>query len=90
MSERYFPSPSPSDLRRAGLGSDMVPIEPSDQDGLDYIPLGLYIEQTGQIAFIGAAGEIRTVTVGDLSFLPVSPRQVLATGTTASGLYGVV
>lgn len=82
--------PHASTLRRAGFGTDMEPITPSDTADLPYRPIGIYVEGGGNISFIGRRGEVRTVAIDDFALLPVSVRRVLATGTTATGIFGII
>jgi len=74
----------------SGPARDLVPVLASDAIELADIAVALYIETGGTLAFVSVSGEARTVTVGDLSILPVGARQVLATGTTASGIHAFV
>lgn len=67
---------------------DIAPIAPNDSTALDAIAVSLYVETGGTVSFVSAAGHTRTVTLHDGAILPVGVRQVLATGTTATGIHG--
>ena len=86
---------NPFDNRAASLSgpaTDLVPVTPSDTQDLAFVAIALYAETGGTIAFrsVGAPGAVRTVTLGDFSFLPVGIERVMATGTTAVGLHALV
>ncbi|NVK56121.1 MAG: hypothetical protein HWE26_10920 [Alteromonadaceae bacterium] len=70
-----------------GPTTDIVPVTPSDSTELTNIAVALYIEDAGTVCIVTATGETRTVAVTGYSILPVGVRQVMATGTTASGLH---
>lgn len=82
--------PTDRSLRNAGFGRDMIPVTPSDTADLPFRPMGLYIEGGGAIAFVGSGGVTRTVNVDNFAILPVSARRILAAGTTATGIHGIV
>ena len=76
----------------SGPATDMVPVTPSDAAPLADAAIALYIETAGVVAFtpVGNPVVVRTVSVGDQSYLPVGVAQVRATGTTATGLHALV
>jgi hypothetical protein len=73
-----------------GLGAPAVhwyAIVPSDAAILDPVPRALYISTVTACIIEDAAGARMTlVTTG---YHPVRPVKVLATGTTATGIYGL-
>lgn len=84
--------PNPFDSRVAALhdpARDIFPVTPNDAADLPQVAVGLYIEQGGALRIDTVAGQTRTLTVGNLSLLPVGVRRVHATGTTALGLHGL-
>jgi hypothetical protein len=72
-----------------GPAADLVPVTPDDAADLPAVAAGLYVETGGAVSFVSAAGETRTVTVGDLSLLPVRVRRVRASGTDAAGIHAL-
>jgi hypothetical protein len=74
----------------SGPAVDLVPVVADDAADFEKVAVSLYIETGGDLAFVSAAGEERTVTVGDFSILPVGAKRVKATGTTASGIHAFV
>jgi hypothetical protein len=73
-----------------GPATDLVPVSPSDSVALTDIAVALYVETGGVVSFQTVAGQSRSVTVADYSYLPVGTRQVNAAGTTASGIHALV
>jgi len=47
------------------------------------VAIALYAETGGDLSFVSAQGQLRTLRVADFTFLPVGARRVRATGTTA-------
>ncbi|MBN2906948.1 MAG: hypothetical protein JXJ18_09600 [Rhodobacteraceae bacterium] len=74
----------------SGPATDIVPVTPSDSGEMADVATSLYVETGGVLALVTVAGQPRTVMLGDRAFLPVGVRQVLATGTTASGIHALV
>lgn len=74
----------------AGIASDIIPISPSDTEDLPFVASALYIEGAGTVVYVTAAGETRTVNVPDFFTLPTGAKRVLATGTNASNIHGLV
>lgn len=75
----------------SGQCSHWTAITPSDTTDLPSYPKALYVGTGGDIAMIGIHGPVGAAGVvwkGSPagSILPVRPRRVLATGTTASSL----
>ncbi|MGR6329199.1 spike base protein, RCAP_Rcc01079 family [Sphingomonas sp. XXL09] len=75
-------------------GTAAAEIIPSDGTDLDQIPKGIYVGSAGDIAMIGvgdlagSTGVIwRNVPAGAL--IPYRPRRILATGTTAADLVAI-
>lgn len=73
----------------SGPATDIRPVTPSDSADLPSVAIALYVESAGTVAFVTQAGESRLVNLPDFSFLPVGTRQVLASGTTASGIHAL-
>ena len=71
----------------SGPANDLEPVTPDDDNDLPNMAISLYIVGAGDVAFISAAGESRTVTVPANFILPVGVRRVLAAGTTATGIH---
>lgn len=71
----------------SGPARDIAPVIPSDATPLNNVAVALYVETGGILALVTADGETRSISVGDFSILPVGVQQVLATGTTASGIH---
>jgi len=76
-------------LALSGPALDIVPVTPNDTVDFADVAVALYVETGGDIQFISAAGNTRTVSVSDYAVLPVGARRVLATGTTATGIHAL-
>ncbi len=75
-----------------GIPKDFLPVTPTDgapNFGGD-VAIGLYITGAGDVAFVSATGQTRTVTVPANFYLTCGVRQVLSTGTTATGIHALV
>ncbi len=76
-----------------GFVYDLAPVVPDDAtdniNGGD-TAVGLYVETGGAVVITTASGDVRTVQVGDFSTLIVGVRRVHATGTTATGVHGLM
>ncbi len=70
-----------------GPATDLVPVTPNNNNDLADVAVALYVETGGTISLITVKGETRSVTVGDLSILPVGVSRVRSAGTTASGIH---
>jgi len=71
-----------------GPAYDLVPITPSDVGDLGFVGTGLYIQGGGQVTFLSAAGESRTIFAAtDNLYIPVGISQVLETGTDTGRTY---
>lgn len=75
---------------RSGPAFDAFPITPDDDHDLEAPPDALYIVEAGDVAVVTLAGITRTIPVADHAILPVGVRRVLATGTSAAGIFGLV
>lgn len=81
---------NPFETRSASLSGparDLVPVTPSDATALSQVAVALYVETGGLVSFVSEAGVTRSVALTDGAILPVGVRQVLASGTTASGIH---
>lgn len=74
----------------SGPAPDMAPVTPSDGTDLAAMAVSLYIETGGTVVVTTAAGQHRTISVADHSYLLVGVRRVWSTGTTASGIHACV
>ncbi|QHQ36409.1 spike base protein, RCAP_Rcc01079 family [Algicella marina] len=70
-----------------GPATDLVPVTPHNTNDLADVALALYVETGGSLSIVTVKGETRSVTVGDLSILPVGVRRVRNNGTTATGIH---
>ena len=73
-----------------GPGTDYLPVVPHDTDELAEVAISLYAEIGGAVTFVSVRGIERTVVLPDNGWLICGVRAVKATGTTATGLHGVV
>ncbi len=73
-----------------GPARDIIPVTPSNSVDLPEVALALYVQSGGILSIVTIQGQTRTVTVGDLSILPVGVLRVNLTGTTASGIHALV
>lgn len=64
-------------------------ITPSDTNLLEPRPDGLLVNGAGDVVIEDADGQQSTLKANAGGVLPVSPRRVLATGTTATGIHGL-
>jgi hypothetical protein len=79
----------------AGPAGDVIPVTPSDTAfilprgaGEGDCGVGLYIEEGGTLTFVTEADEVRgPMTVADFSHHPIAVKKILATGTTATGIW---
>lgn len=74
----------------SGPATDVQPVTPNDTTDLSNVAVALYIETGGMIVVDTVAGETRIMSVADFSIMPVGVRRVRATGTTATGIHGLV
>ncbi len=77
-------------LPLSGPATDILPITPSDTADLTAVAIALYVETGGDLVINTVAGQTRTIAVDDFSILPVGTTRVLSTGTTATGIHGMV
>lgn len=73
-----------------GPGTDYLPLTPHDTDDLPEVVISVYAQTGGDVTFVSARGEERMVTLPDFGWLICGVRAIRATGTTATGLHGVV
>ena len=74
----------------AGPGIDYLPVTPDDAADLPDVAASLYVEGAGSVAFVSVKGETRTVADPEFGWIVCGVTRVLATGTTATGIHGVV
>jgi hypothetical protein len=77
-------------LSLSGPATDMAPVTPSDSVELDDVAVALFVEVGGSVAFVSVSGNSRVVNVADNCILPVGVKQVLAAGTSATGIHAFV
>lgn len=73
-----------------GPATDLLPVVPDDTAELSEMAMALFVESGGTLRVVTRRGEIREVVLDDQFLLPVAVRQVLATGTTATGIHALV
>ena len=73
-----------------GPATDILPVTPDDAIDLPAVAIALYVETGGNLSFVSAQGQTRTLRIDDFTFLPVGARRVRSTGTTAQGLHALV
>lgn len=69
--------------------SEGIEITPNDSGELDKVTRGIYVGTTGNIRAMLASGGVITFTNVPVGWHPLRVRQILSTGTTASGIVGV-
>ena len=75
-----------------GLGApavDWFAITPHDTNSLSIKPRALYVSVAGDISVISSKGNTMTITV-TVGYHPLRPEIVKSTGTTATGIYGLL
>ena len=73
----------------SALARDVFPITPNDSTNLTTKAYGIKVTGTaGNIVGVTDAGNTRTIPVAAGETLPVVFSKILATGTTATGLWG--
>lgn len=77
-------------LALSGPARDYLPVTPSDSEALPQVAVGLYVEVGGRVTFVSEAGFTRDVEAADNGWILCGMRQVMATGTTASGLHALI
>lgn len=81
---------NPAGQSSAFVALDIVPITPSDTVDLDVVPRELRASGSGTLRVTTFAGAVRnTRIVADVP-LPLAVRRVHATGTTATGIEGLI
>ena len=72
-----------------GFARDILPVTASDtEDVADGVTcIGLFASGAGNVTFVTASGNTRTIPVSAQRDYPIGFTRVLATGTTATGLY---
>jgi hypothetical protein len=74
----------------SGPARDYLPVTPSDANPLPQVAVALYVETGGAVRFASEGGAERNVEVSDYGWIVCGVRQVLATGTTATGVHALV
>lgn len=70
--------------------SDLIAITPSDDAPLSTVVRGLNVAQSGAVRVETLGGTVGTVHVGAGVAFPLRVRRVFATGTSATGIVGLV
>ena len=65
-------------------------ITPSDTDDLKHMPVALNVRTSGVVMFIGADGRLSDVFIAAGVAFPIRVQRVMASGTTATGIRGLV
>lgn len=75
-----------------GPATDSVAITKSDVTDLSGLKIkGIWVGVAGDVAIIGLRGTVSVVfTAPAGSIIPIMPSKVMSTGTTASGLVGLI
>ncbi|MEO0821342.1 MAG: hypothetical protein AAF074_13050 [Pseudomonadota bacterium] len=74
----------------AGPGLDYVPLAPNDGSDLADVAIALYVETGGAVTFTSVKGNVRSVNVPNYGYVLCGVKRVHATGTSASGIHGIV
>lgn len=73
----------------AGIGTDLVPVTPDDNNDLPEPGLALRLSSagvTGTVRVVTLKGATRDIEMEPREVIPVEVTRVLATGTTANGI----
>lgn len=85
-----MPNPFQNRVRPlSGPATDIVPVSPDDQSDLAETAIALYVEGGGALSVVTEAGQLRSFTVPDYTFVPLGVRRVHATGTTALNIHAL-
>lgn len=76
-----------SDRMHAGLR--WKAITPSDTDLVEPVPASIVCAADGDLVLEGDDGNVETFTAIAGNVMPIQPRRILATGTTATGIVGI-
>lgn len=79
------------DYTQTAVAADIAPIVTSDvADNVPQGTFGVYVTSAGDITMVTTLGNTRTFPVLANTYHFISFTRVLATGTTAAGLYALV
>lgn len=71
-------------------GTDLKSITPDDNNDLTFLPRGVYVGTSGNLAVHDIEGEAVTFTNLAAGVIhPIAPKRILSTGTTASGIIAI-
>lgn len=74
-----------------GPATDAFAITPNDSADLVQVTRGLFVGAGGDVVIVTRAGTTATFTnIQGGAVLPLRVRRILATGTTASGIIGLI
>jgi hypothetical protein len=91
MSDIDFGAQSGASLQLVAPAGQLFAIAPSDSADLPMVTRGIYVGITGNLAVRDAEGnQVVLVQVQAGSVLPIRASRVLASGTTASSIVGMV
>jgi len=77
-------------INKLGSAKRWFPITPDGNTDLATIPDAVYVGGAGDVVLKGSDGTNATFSATAGQILPLSPTRVLSTGTTATGLVGLV
>lgn len=69
---------------------DIIPITPNDSVALTTPVRSIRAQVGGTLRIVTQTGDTRNTNIADNEILPVFVRQVMATGTTATGIEGLL
>jgi hypothetical protein len=72
------------------IGEGSYSITPSNTKDLDYPGATLFVQGAGDVHFIGMNGMEDTITLTAGALLPVRVKKLYSTGTTATGIHGIL
>lgn len=78
-----------NDFSSSNIALDLIPITPSDTVDLVSPARALYVTSGGTLRVTTAKGVVRNIPFVGEGFFPLAVLRVHATGTTATGLFGV-
>src|SRR5690349_4549097 len=76
--------------RSIGSASALIPITPSDTVSLAQKVRGIYVGVSGNVSIVDSQGNTQVLTNVPVGLLDIRASRVNSTGTTASGLVGLI
>lgn len=68
----------------------MIEITPDDNNDLTLVTRAITAEMAGHLRIVTAGGDTGRIFIAAGAILPIRVRRVLATGTTANGIVGLI